>query len=430
MRHSGVVGSVGQAIGSGGQGTVYVCDIAGRKLALKWYAANTVQADETLAVRIERLVGMGPPDHRFVWPMDLADIAGRSEFGYVMPLISSDRAPLSDLLAPPRRLDMGLRARAIACFEIARGFLNLHARGLCYQDLNFGAFFVDPARGSILICDNDNIAPEGQIGGVYGTPRFMAPEVVRREAFPSTNTDLFSMAVLFFYVICNWHPLDGGSGAPNPRGAENERRIYGTDPCFIFNPADASATAHRLDDCVVARWRSLPTNLRALFQRSFTAGLSDARNGRIVETEWLAAMAHLCDAIAPCPNCAFEIPLNAAPDEPNAPSCPSCRNAVPRPVRMAMDRTLVPLRPADVLYAHHIDPAVMLDFETSVGVVVPNPKDPGIIGLRNLMATPWSGRIDQGADIPIAPGKTIRLVDGLSIDFRTRVGRVLAADPS
>jgi hypothetical protein len=35
--------------------------------------------------------------------------------------------------------------------------------------------------------------------------------VVRRQALPSTKTDLYSMAVLFFYMIFNWHPLDASS---------------------------------------------------------------------------------------------------------------------------------------------------------------------------------------------------------------------------
>src|SRR5207302_5201012 len=126
------------------------------------------------------------------------------------PLMSGDRRPLKDIIAAPtRRLDMSLEARAAACFEVADSFQQLHAKGLCYQDVNFGAFFVDPLRGSILICDADNITVDGELGGVYGTRKFMAPEVVRRETIPSLKTDLYSMAVLFFYILFGWHPLDG-----------------------------------------------------------------------------------------------------------------------------------------------------------------------------------------------------------------------------
>ena len=54
----------------------------------------------------------------------------------------------------------------------------------------------DPDSGEALICDNDNVAVDKQEqSGVLGTPRFMAPEIVRGEAKPSTQTDLFSLSV-------------------------------------------------------------------------------------------------------------------------------------------------------------------------------------------------------------------------------------------
>jgi serine/threonine protein kinase len=52
-----------------------------------------------------------------------------------------------------------------------------------------------------LIADNDNVSVDGAgVLGVLGTPRFMAPEIVRGETVPSTQTDLFSLSVLIF--IC------------------------------------------------------------------------------------------------------------------------------------------------------------------------------------------------------------------------------------
>ena len=44
---------------------------------------------------------------------------------------------------------------------------------------------------------------------VYGTPRFMAPEIVLGKAKPSRNTDLYSLAVLLFYMFMMGHPLEG-----------------------------------------------------------------------------------------------------------------------------------------------------------------------------------------------------------------------------
>lgn len=62
--------------------------------------------------------------------------------------------------------------------------------------------FFDPDTGDVLICDNDNVSANGiDNSSVYGTPRFMAPEIVMGQAKPSRNTDLYSLAVLLFYMF-------------------------------------------------------------------------------------------------------------------------------------------------------------------------------------------------------------------------------------
>lgn len=70
--------------------------------------------------------------------------------------------------------------------------------------------FFDPDTGDVLICDNDNVSANGiDNSSVYGTPRFMAPEIVMGQAKPSRNTDLYSLAVLLFYMFMMGHPLEG-----------------------------------------------------------------------------------------------------------------------------------------------------------------------------------------------------------------------------
>lgn len=65
-----------------------------------------------------------------------------------------------------------------AAMKICEGFKALHLSGLSYQDLNDGNFFIHPETGDVLICDNDNVAPEGVTSGILGKARYMAPEVV------------------------------------------------------------------------------------------------------------------------------------------------------------------------------------------------------------------------------------------------------------
>ncbi len=430
LRNAGTTGIVGKQLGAGGQGAVYLCDVGGRQLALKWYHQHVFEFDRTLRSRIERLISQDPPDKRFLFPIDLVTIAGRTEFGYVMPVVSSDRRPLSDILArPPKRLDLTLEARATACYEIAESFQQLHTQGLCYQDLNFGSFFIDPIRGGILICDPDNITVEGLLGGVLGTRKFMAPEIVRREAIPSSRTDLYSMAVLFFYALFQWHPLDGRrQAAIETRTAATELRLYGTDPLFIFDPgSEDNGPVKGIHDWVAARWKAMPAGLRDLFARSFTRGLQNP-DERVVETEWRSAMARLRDAVTRCSSCSFEIPLEVAAADATRPSCPACGDPVPRPTRMTLGRYLVSMLPARQLYAHHVDSAAPITLRDSVASVDVHPSDESILGLRNLTPGPWLGRTSDGKPVTVVSGRTVRILDGLGIDFGRREGLVSGAD--
>ena len=424
LRSSGAKGVVGQLIGAGGQGAVYACDVGGRRLALKWYHRFVVQQDAGLRRRIEQLVAVGPPDARYLWPLDSAIIEGRTEFGYIMPLMNEDRRPLKDLIAPPpRRLELPLESRALACFEIAESFAGLHAKGLSYQDLNFGAFAIDPVRGGVLICDADNVTTDGLLGGVLGTRKFMAPEVARQEAIPSVQTDLYSMAVLFFYIIFGWHPLDGRrEAAIVTLDREADHRLYASDPLFIFDPVNRdNGPEPGLHDWLVARWASMTEEVRGLFTRSFTSGLANPRSGRVVETEWLRAFAHLRASVARCGRCSFEHALDGASE--NAPTpCAACGAHVATPPHLRLGAHFVRLEPGDELYPHQLAAGASFALAPPSGRVNSHPTDPNILGLQNMSAQQWIGQTPEGGALNVAPGKTVKLIDGMVVDFGGRRG--------
>lgn len=169
-RGSGHPFAVKRLLGEGTQGAVYEVDLGGRGLAFKHYHP-AFSNDRQLAV-LEGLIKRGPPTSRFLWPMELAEADGR--IGYLMALREPRFAGMADLMH--RRAEPSFRALVQAGFELAHSFLQLHAEGLCYRDINFENVFFDPASGEVAICDNDNCGIDGQPASqVQGTLGFMAP---------------------------------------------------------------------------------------------------------------------------------------------------------------------------------------------------------------------------------------------------------------
>jgi hypothetical protein len=467
---SGLACEVGELLGSGGQGEVYRATLGGRPVALKWYLPAAATAEQRAALEV--LIKKGRPAERFLWPLELVSAPGVAGFGYVMPLRERRYRGIADLMK--RRIDPTFRALATAGLALADSFLQLHARGLCYRDISFGNVFIDPDTGDVLICDNDNVAVDGEgCGGVLGTPRFMAPEVVRGDARPSTQTDLFSLAVLLFYLLMMHHPLEGArEAAIRCLDLPAMTRLYGTEPVFIFDPHDTSnRPLPGCHDNALAFWPIYPQFLRDLFTKAFTAGIHDPQHGRVRESEWRSAMARLRDAIVYCGHCGAEqfydaerlhaataaplpttsaamaghahrppaapsTPFEARPANPGhngqasdpggaAGPCWACGRSSALPPRLHVGRHVVMLNHDARLYPHHVDEQRLYDFSQPVAAVTRHPAHPSIWGLKNLSQENWviSG-MDGLRDVP--PGRSVTLTPGLRIHFGRTQGEVHA----
>jgi DNA-binding helix-hairpin-helix protein with protein kinase domain len=426
------VGRIGRLLGAGGQGAVYEADLNGGRFAVKWFHPNYVEVDAGLRPRLTRAIQRGAPNEAFLWPIDIVEIAGQSSFGYVMRLRDPEYAGMRQLIArPPERLDPPIAVRAAICLRIVESFLELHASGFCYQDINFGNVFFHPASGEILICDNDNVDIDGASASVYGTRKFMAPEIVRREAMPNTHSDLFSMAVLFFYVLHAWHPLDGRrEAAALVMDAATETDLYGINPRFLFDTADRSnGPAAGMHEPIEARWNRLPSALRALFVRSFTVGLH--RPGRRVqEPEWRPAFASLLTGAFACTACGFEHAVETSADSsPLAPArCAACTAPLTPPPVLVVGRSAVCLPVGRRLPLNILTPSAQFDPALAGAAVEAHPTRPGVFGLRNHTRETWRMTLPESSAVAVAPGAVMRLVNGAVVEFGAVTGAVVMAD--
>ena len=407
--------AVEKFLGGGGQGEVYRAVQNGKPVALKWYFQASGTAEQRKA--LETLIKMGSPSDRFLWPIEIATSSFTSGFGYIMPLRDPRFRGIVDMMK--RRIEPSFRALATAGLELSHSYLQLHAKGFCYRDISFGNAFFDPTSGEILICDNDNVAVDNQSrGGVYGTPRFMAPEIVRGDAVPSTQTDLFSLSVLLFYMFMMHHPLEGKKElAIKCLDLPAMKKLYGTEPLFIFDPADDSNAPdphHQRNPLVF--WSIYPKFLRDLFIRAFTAGLTDPQHGRVRESNWRAAMVRLRDAIIYCAHCNAEN-FHDASESHGESRCWSCRQQLHLPPRVRLGRSFVMLNHDTHLFAHHVDEEKKYDFSQAVPAVTRHPADPTVWGMKILSDATWSTTNRNGEIKDFTPERSVTLAIGTRINF-------------
>ena len=190
---NGSFATIIKELGRGGQGIVYQVEVNGQMMALKWYL-NPMS--DKFYRNLEENITKGAPSDAFLWPEYLTTKQNGS-FGYIMKLRPQGYHEFGHYLLAKAKFK-SFEALVNAAMKICEGFKSLHLSGLSYQDLNDGNFFIHPETGDVLICDNDNVFPEGETSGILGKARYMAPEVVTGKAMPDKYTDRYSLSVVLF----------------------------------------------------------------------------------------------------------------------------------------------------------------------------------------------------------------------------------------
>lgn len=406
-------------LGAGGQGEVYDVESNGKHYALKWYFKHMATSDQKRI--LDNLIAKGSPDSSFLWPQDMIYTSSLEPFGYIMPLRPKNFKSIVDLMK--RRAEPSFYTLCRAAYNLTNGYQQLHAMGFSYRDISFGNLFFDPDTGDVLICDNDNVSANGlDDSSVYGTPRFMAPEIVVGKAKPSRNTDLYSLAVLLFYIFMMGHPLEGKLEADiKCMDIHAMNRLYGTNPVFVYDPANkTNRPVKGYQDNVMIYWDLYPQVLRDLFTESFTVGLT-APNKRVTEHKWLETFANMMTGIVQCPKCGAEVFYDAAKAEHSvAHTCWNCQTAVTIPTVLVIGKSSIILKKDTKVYAHHLQGNA--DMTTVMGEVVQNPNNPNLWGIRNNSDCNWTYIKPDGTQIPVPIGRTAGIAKNVKINFEQVVG--------
>ncbi len=401
--------TIKKKLGEGGQGIVYLVELNGKDYALKWY---THPCKKEFYDNLDNNIRNGAPTSAFLWPLFLT-VWKEDRFGYLMNLRTDEYKDFSHFLLAKIRF-ASLSAMINAALQISNAFRELHRKGYSYQDLNDGNFFINPQTGGVLICDNDNVAPYGTNLGIAGKCRYMAPEVVLSKSRPNANSDRFSLAVMLFMLLFNNHPLEGKLTAAVPCMTDkNERRFYGSDPIFIFDPKnDANRPMTGIHTNAIRRWPLFPKFIHDEFIHTFGSEGIHEPNKRKPENEWQKLFVRLRDEMVVC-SCGGETfvnPLAAVS------TCIHCKRQITKPLILKIGRNKVIMYPGQKSYSYHTKSGID-DFTTITGEVIQNKNNPNLWGLRNLSPDTWLCTMPDGSSNNVNSNQVIPVFKGVNITF-------------
>lgn len=397
----GGTATIVKELGRGGQGIVYLVEVCGEKKALKWYLNAP---DDKFYRNLERNIASGAPSDAFLWPEYLTE-KQQGSYGYIMKLRPQNYYEFGNFLLAKVSFK-SFTAMLSAAMKICDGFMMLHRFGYSYQDLNDGNFFIDPQTGDVLICDNDNVMPQGEKSGIMGKARYMAPEIVAG-GIPDKYSDRFSLSVILFMLFYANHPFEGAKVVACPCMTESyEKRFYGSEALFIYDPTDKSNLPVRgIHQNVIRRWPVFPQMLRDTFIEEFSKEKLQNPSTRMIEQNWKKIISSVRDSLVVCRNCGEETFVNIVN---STDKCMNCGKDVDLSRRLVINNRSLPLTNNTAIY---ID-----EDNTPDGVVTTDSN--GFMLIKNVSTETWTVETPSGKIKTVGQNEILPVKEGLKITFR------------
>lgn len=390
-------------LGRGGQGIVYLVELNGEKKALKWYLNPP---DDKFYRNLQQNIAAGAPSDAFIWPEYITEKQNGS-YGYVMKLRPNNYYEFGNFLLAKASFK-SFTAMLAAAMKICNGFMMLHRFGYSYQDLNDGNFFIDPKTGDVLICDNDNVMPQGEKSGIMGKARYMAPEIVGG-GVPDKYSDRFSLSVILFMLFYANHPFEGANVVACPCMTESfEKRFYGSEAVFIYDPTNTTNLPVRgIHQNVIRRWPVFPKKLRDTFIQEFSKEKLTKPETRMLEQNWEKLIAQVRDEMVICPFCNEETFIDASHAQGQ---CINCGKNIDISFRFNMANRSIPLtNNTELFFDNDNTPDAVVTIDSA-----------GILLIKNVSPDTWSIETPSGKIKTLNTGEVMPVKEGLKISMSIR----------
>lgn len=427
---SGKAYLVEKELGQGGQGIVYlVTDNADKtKYAAKWYRSK--ESYQQILNLVKRGVPkIDDPGIHFIWPIECLKFADLEGFGYLMPLIDTNRFFSPNQIILGQAKQPKLPTLCSISYRLATALDTLHSAGLAYCDINQGNIMFDPTQGEVVICDNDNVVINNGNTPVRGVWEFMAPEVALGQSKPNAESDLYSVAVLLYYLWIWEHPMEGKETLQQYCwDIPNKKKHFAENPIFMFHPTNPINTALDVPELKlhVERWfRMCPPKLRTMFTKTFSEHVHKPSQ-RVRIPDWQRVFLEL-GANSPTCTCGA---VNLWDGDNKPLECWKCQKEIPLRLSLRVRHnhfgdSFLYAYPGAYLRQHHLD-VTHFNVESSkpVGRVEAHPQAMGHVILRNLSDTPWGYKTPDGQSLSIEPIQARALMPNIELSVGNHIIQV------
>lgn len=306
---------------TGGQGSVYMIETVPK--TPKKYCLKIINEKKEILrnKKIENIKKLKDDSHlqknslmkNFNIALPLAIYEKNGEFGYVMNWYPGRE--IGDMMIDKCFDSMKLEKKINIVHKLAESGAWLRGSGYCYQDFSHGNFLYDEKNDVISVIDVDNLtstssSSSGEACFAKGTSFYIAPEVAFGQCNPSTTSDDYALATLFYKIMTGsttspYHGKELYSKNVTPGNMLDAAFYTSDDPdygydwlTFVFdkdttiNEVDLSGNDKKFiaeGKKIIKNWNEVPSEMKELFYLAFKDPLDAVtRKQRPYSKKWLS----------------------------------------------------------------------------------------------------------------------------------------------